>query len=63
MSDTDKTVTVRLAGVTYSWHKQNWVTSHNNLTVSTALAQKLTGIALHQNLLTKEDCVAEKKTK
>lgn len=63
MSDTDKVVKIKLGNIEYAWHKKSWVTVYNNLTVSTALAQKLTEIALRQGLLAKEDFVTDKKSK
>lgn len=58
----DKKVTVKLGNVEYVWHNKTWVT-HNNLTVSTSLAQKLNALALQSNLLTREDLVVEKKSR
>jgi len=63
MSDTDKIVKIKLGNIEYAWHKRNWVTVYNNLTVSTALAQKLTEMALKQKLLTRDDVVTDKKSK
>jgi hypothetical protein len=56
-----KKVTVKLGNVEYVWHNKTWVTPHNNMTVSTSLAQKLTAYALQNNLLTREDFIVEKK--
>lgn len=56
-------VKIKLGNTEYAWHNKNWVTVYNNLTVSTSLAQKLTEMALRQNLLTKEDFTTDKKIK
>ena len=56
-----KKVTVKLANIEYLWYNKCWSTLHNNLTVSTSLAQKLTEYAIKNNLLAVEDFGAEKK--
>jgi len=59
----DKKITVKFGNVEYVWHNKGWSTPRNNLTVNTALAQKLTEFAIKNNLLTLEDVIAEKKQK
>lgn len=51
----DKKVTIKLERLEYVWENGVWFTSYNNLIVNTSLSQKLTALAIKNNLLKLED--------
>ena len=57
----DKTITMKFEGVEYIWHNNKW-TSKSNLTLGTALTQKLSEVAVKSGLLSRDDFNAPKST-
>lgn len=51
----NRDVVVKYGNNEYMWLKNNWVALNNNLTVNTALAQKLSILAIKEGLLTLEE--------
>ena len=50
-----KRITVIFNGKSYVWYKRKWIMNNNNLTIGTALAQKLDEYAVKNGYLEKSD--------